>query len=143
MDRGRFTADTHYVSPPDDPFLAPLPFSCNFRLANTDPNFLKLLTIIKTPGGVNFKNIGGRSWITTKATTQIFNSQERMRLMLARVMRCDERGIGMIVRATWPDFERLFAPGTAWTFCACRYSEASRLTDYGRDSGLVMRSGVS
>jgi len=73
MDRGRFTADTHHVSPPDDPILAPLPFSCNFRLANTDPNFLKLLTIIKTPGGVNFKNIGGRSWLSSKATTQLFN----------------------------------------------------------------------
>ena len=29
---------------------------------------------------------------------------------------------------TWPDFERLFAPGTGWAFCACMlYQRASHL----------------
>lgn len=74
LDRGRFTADSHYVSPPDDPLLNPLPFSCNFRLTNQEPGFSKLITLIRPPGGVNFKNIGGRAWLSTKGTTQIPNA---------------------------------------------------------------------
>lgn len=27
---------------------------------------------------------------------------------------------------TWPDFERLFAPGTGWAFCACMFFQRGR-----------------
>ena len=87
LNRGRFDADSHYVSPPDDPLLNPLPFSCNFRLANTEPNYSKILTLIRPPGGSATKNIGGRPWISSKATTQISSRRFRPSLSASTPVR--------------------------------------------------------
>jgi hypothetical protein len=92
LDRGRFTPDAHYVSPPDDPLLAAVPFSCRFRLANTEPNFSKILTIIRARGGVINKLIGGKPWPTSKGTTQIYNS--------------DPLGSGLITTPPFTDAEK-------------------------------------
>lgn len=50
LDRGRHTERTHYALGGDAPILAPLPISCSFRLANTEPNYSKFLTLIRNPG---------------------------------------------------------------------------------------------
>jgi hypothetical protein len=92
MDRGRFTADSHYVSPPDDPLPAPLPLSCNFHLANQEPNYTKLLTLIRAAGCAANKLIGGRPWPTAKASTQIFNS--------------DPLGSGLVTTPRFTDSEK-------------------------------------
>ena len=79
LDRGRFTQDAHYVMGSDEPILAALPFSCNFRLGNTEPNFSKLLTAIRGAGNTGTseatKTIGGRTWSSTKGTTQLRNAE--------------------------------------------------------------------
>lgn len=78
LDRGRLTADAHYVVADDSAIVAALPFSCNFRLGNTEPNFSKLLTIVRGPANTGTtrptKTIGGRTWTSTKATTQRRNA---------------------------------------------------------------------
>lgn len=74
LDRGRVTADSHYISAPDNVILDPLPISLNFRMANTEPNYSKLLTIVRSPGGTLFKVIGGHQWTTAKGTTQVRNA---------------------------------------------------------------------
>jgi hypothetical protein len=114
LDRGRFTADAHYVSPPDDPLLAPLPFSCNFRLANSEPNFSKLLTIIKPPGGVNFKNIGGRSWISSKSTTQIRNSDPLGQVLATTPPFSDSEKHTVNIEILWTDPQSVANRGFKW-----------------------------
>ncbi len=114
LDRGRFTADSHYVSPPDDPLLAPLPFSCNFRLANSEPNFSKILTIIKTPGGVNFKNIGGRSWLSSKSTTQIRNSDPLGQILATTPPFSDSEKHTVTVEVLWTDPQSIANRGIKW-----------------------------
>lgn len=75
LDRGRVTADAHYVQGPDEPILAALPFSCSFRLANTEPNFSKFLNLIRNAGaGVATRSVGPNTWATTKGTTQVLDS---------------------------------------------------------------------
>lgn len=71
LDRGRITQDMHYLSAPDNVILEPLPFSMSFRLANSEPNYSKLITILRSPGGTLTKTIGGRVWNTAKGTTQV------------------------------------------------------------------------
>ena len=83
-DRGILTADSHYVSGPDDDLLGPIPVRFDFRLTNTDPNYQKLLDVIRQrssvsgssggAGATSFKHIGGKAWITSKGTTQIRNA---------------------------------------------------------------------
>src|SRR5712692_2132707 len=114
LDRGRFTPDAHYVSPPDDPLLAPLPFSCNFRLANTEPNFGKIITLIQTPGGVNFKNIGGRAWISTKATTQILNSDPLGQVLATTPRFSDAEKHCVNVEILWTDPQGVQNRGFKW-----------------------------
>ena len=74
LDRGRGTADAHYTQGPDDVIYQPLPLTFNFRLANSEPNFLKLLQVIRAPGGTAQKTIGGWAWTTTKGTSQLRNA---------------------------------------------------------------------
>jgi len=76
LDRGRGTADAHYVQGADDVIYQPLPLTFNFRLANTEPNFLKLLQAIRATGGTSAtqKTIGGWAWTTTKGTSQLRNA---------------------------------------------------------------------
>ena len=78
-DRGRFIDTSHYVMGPDTPITDPLPFSCNFRLANTEPNFSKFLTMIRGAGNTGTaratKTIGTRVWTSTKASTTLRNAE--------------------------------------------------------------------
>lgn len=79
LDRGRITENSHYVVADDSVIAQPLPFSCSFRLANTEPNFSKLLTIIRgasnSGSSAATKTIGGRTWGSTKGTTQLRNAE--------------------------------------------------------------------
>lgn len=76
LDRGRHTADTHYVLGPDTPLLQGLPFSLSFRMGDKQPNRTKLLQVISTPtAGATTKSLaGGITWRTTKGTTSIQNA---------------------------------------------------------------------
>lgn len=76
LDRGRHTADSHYVLGPDTPLLEGIPFSLSFRLGDKQPNRSKLLTIIRTPvAGATTKTLpGGVTWRTTKSSTAILNA---------------------------------------------------------------------
>ena len=114
LDRGRFTADSHYVSPPDDPLLNPLPFSCNFRLANTEPNFSKILTIISPPGGQSFKNVGGRAWTSTKGTTQIRNSDPLGQVLATTPRFSDTEKHAVNVELLWTDPQGVQDKGFRW-----------------------------
>ena len=114
LDRGRFTGDAHYVSPPDDPLLAPLPFSCNFRLANTEPNFSKIITLIQPSGGVNYKNIGGRAWTSTKGTTQITNSDPLGQIMATTPHFSDSEKHTVNVEILWTDPQSVQNRGFRW-----------------------------
>ena len=114
LDRGRFTADAHYVSPPDDPLLNPLPFSCNFRLANSEPNYLKLLTLIRAAGGSTSKNIGGRAWTSTKGTTQIFNSDPLGQILATTPRFSDSEKHCVNVEVLWTDPQGIANRGIKW-----------------------------
>jgi hypothetical protein len=138
MDRGRFTADSHYVSPPDDPLLAPLPFSCNFRLANQEPNFSKLLTIIKSPGGATFKNIGGRSWTSSKSTTQILNSDPLGQVLATTPPFSDHEKHCVNVEVLWTDPQLIQNRGFKWGEV---YFPPDRQVTEGVDSVMVDLSG--
>lgn len=76
-DRGRITADMHYVLGADTPIMDPLPMTLNFRLGNSEPNYSKFLTIIRGPASSATgttrptKTIGGRTWTSTKGSTQV------------------------------------------------------------------------
>ena len=138
MDRGRFTADSHYVSPPDDPLLNPLPFSCNFRLANQEPNFSKLLTLIKAPGGVNFKNIGGTSWLSSKATTQILNADPLGQVLATTPPFSDHEKHCVNVEVLWTDPQGITNRGFKWGEV---YFPPDRQVTEGVDSVMVDLSG--
>lgn len=138
MDRGRFTADSHYVSPPDDPLLNPLPFSCNFRLANKEPNFSKLLTLIKPPGGFNFKNIGGRSWLSAKATTQIRNADPLGQVLATTPPFSDPEKHCVNVEILWTDPQGIQNRGFKWGEV---YFPPDRQVTEGVDSVMVDLSG--
>lgn len=73
-DRGRATDDAHYVQGPDDVIFAPLPFSCRFKLANTEPNFSKFLTLIRGAAltvGAGKQLSPNKVWASTKGSTQV------------------------------------------------------------------------
>ena len=81
-DRGRLTELSHYVMGPDTPITDPLPFSCKFRLANTEPNFSKFLTAIRgigsNPSPISAnpqKTIGGRVWGSAKTFSTARNAE--------------------------------------------------------------------
>ena len=114
LNRGRFDADSHYVSPPDDPLLNPLPFSCNFRLANTEPNYSKILTLIRPPGGATTKNIGGRAWTSTKSTTQIRNADPLGQVLATTPPFSDSEKHCVNVEVLWTDPQLLQDRGFQW-----------------------------
>jgi len=114
LNRGRFDADSHYVSPPDDPLLNPLPFSCNFRLANTEPNYSKLLTLIRPPGGAATKNIGGRAWTSTKATTQIRNADPLGQVLATTPPFSDSEKHCVNAEVLWTDPQGVQDRGFQW-----------------------------
>ena len=74
LDRGRITPDAHYVQGSDEAILRPLPITLTFRMANTEPNRTKFLTLIRSRGGTTTKTVGTRAWVTTKATSQVRNA---------------------------------------------------------------------
>jgi hypothetical protein len=138
LDRGRFTVDAHYVSPPDDPLLAPLPFSCNFRLANTEPNFSKLITLITTPGGATSKNIGGRAWTSSKGTTQILNSDPLGQVLATTPQFSDHEKHTVNIEILWTDPQSVQNRGFKWGEV---YFPPDRQITEGVDSVMVDLSG--
>ena len=81
-DRGRLTELSHYVMGPDTPITDPLPFSCKFRLANTEPNFSKFLAVIRGGNSTALsgntaitKTIGGRVWGNAKSFATSRNAE--------------------------------------------------------------------
>jgi hypothetical protein len=138
LDRGRFTADAHYVSPPDDPLLAPLPFSCNFRLTNLEPGFSKLITLIRTPGGAAFKSIGGRPWTTTKATTQIQNADPLGQVLATTPAFSDSEKHTVNAELLWTDPQGIQNRGFKW---AELYFPPDRQLTEGVDSVMIDLSG--
>ena len=114
LDRGRATPDAHYISPPDDPILAPVPFSCNFRLANTEPNFSKLLTLIRAPQGAATKNIGGRAWTSTKGTTQLQNNDPLGQVLFTTPPFSDSEKHCVNVELLWEDPQSVQDRGFKW-----------------------------
>lgn len=138
LDRGRFTADTHYVSPPDDPLLNPLTFSCQFRLANIEPNFSKILTLIRAAGGVTSKNIGGRAWTSTKGTTQIFNSDPLGSTLATTPRFTDTEKHCVNIELLWTDPQSIQNKGFKW---AEVYFPPDRQMTEGVDSVMIDLSG--
>ncbi len=138
LDRGRFTADAHYVSPPDDPLLSPVPFSCNFRLANTEPNFLKMLTLIRAAGGSTTKDIGGRAWASTKGTTQIFNSDPLGSVLATTPRFSDAEKHCVNVEILWTDPQGIQNRGFKWSEV---YFPPDRQVTEGVDSVMVDLAG--
>jgi hypothetical protein len=114
LDRGRFTADAHYVSPPDDPLLNPLPFTCNFRLGNTEPNYSKLLTLIRAAAGNATKNIGGRLWVSTKGTTQIRNNDPLGQILATTPPFSDSEKHCVNIEVLWTDPQNVQDRGFRW-----------------------------
>jgi hypothetical protein len=138
LDRGRFTADAHYVSPPDDPLLNPVPFSCNFRLANLEPNYSKILTLIRTPGGSTTKNIGGNAWETSKGTTMILNSDPLGQVFATTPRFSDHEKHCVNVEILWTDPQSIADRGFKW---AEVYFPPDRQVTEGVDSVMVDLSG--
>lgn len=138
LDRGRFNPDAHYVSPPDDPLLNPVPFSCNFRLANQEPNYSKLLTLISPPGGSTTKNIGGRAWVSSKGTTQIFNSDPLGSVLATTPQFSDSEKHCVNIEALWIDPQGIANKGFRWGEV---YFPPDRQVTEGVDSVMVDLSG--
>lgn len=138
LDRGRFTADAHYVSPPDDPLLNPLTFTCNFRLANQEPNFSKILTLIRAAGGSTSKNIGGRAWVSSKATTQIFNSDPLGQVLATTPAFSDSEKHCVTIEAMWFDPQAIQNRGMKWGEV---YFPPDRQITEGVDSVMIDLTG--
>lgn len=138
LNRGRFDPDAHYVSPPDDPLLAPLPFSCNFRLTNLEPGFSKLLTLIRPPGGFATKNIGGRPWASTKGTTQIQNADPLGQVLATTPRFSDSEKHCVNAELLWTDPQGIQDRGFKW---AELYFPPDRQVTEGVDSVMVDLSG--
>lgn len=138
LDRGRFTADAHYVSPPDDPLLNPLPFSCNFRLTNQEPGFSKLITLIRPPGGSASKNIGGRAWTSTKGTTQIQNADPLGQVLATTPQFSDSEKHTVNAELLWTDPQGISDRGFKWSEL---YFPPDRQVTEGVDSVMVDLSG--
>ena len=138
LDRGRFTPDAHYVSPPDEPLLAPLPFSCNFRLTNQEPGYSKLITLIRPPGGVNFKNIGGRAWTSSKGTTQIQNADPLGQVLATTPQFSDSEKHTVNAELVWTDPQLIQDRGFKW---AELYFPPDRQVTEGVDSVMIDLSG--
>jgi hypothetical protein len=103
LDRGRADFNMHYVSPPDDPIVAPIPFGCQFRLGNTEPNYTKLLTIIRSPGGALTKSIGGRPWSSSKGTTQLLNNDPLGQVLFTTPPFSDPEKFCVNIEILWED----------------------------------------
>jgi hypothetical protein len=138
LDRGRWTPDGHYVSPPDDPLLNPLAFTCQFRLANLEPNYSKILTLIRPPQGASFKNIGGRAWVTTKGTTQILNSDPLGQVAATTPLFSDHEKHCVNVEMLWTDPQGVADKGFRW---AETYFPPDRQVTEGVDSVMVDLTG--
>lgn len=83
LDRMRLTAAAHYVQGSDEAVMAPLPLAFNFRLANTEPNLSKFVTLVRSPAvGVATKAVGPNTWVTTKGTSQLQDSNPEGRALV-------------------------------------------------------------
>lgn len=139
LDRGRANQDMHYVSPPDDPIVAPVAFGCQFRLGNTDPNYSKLLTIIRTPGGLDHKNLGGgRVWRSTKGTTQLFNNDPLGQVLFTTPAFSDTEKFCVNIELLWEDPQNVADRGFRWNEV---YFPPDRQLTEGVDSVMVDLTG--
>lgn len=114
LDRGRVTENSYYSQGPDDPILQGLPFSCNFLLANTEPNFSKFLTLIKIPGGTTTKTIGGHAWTSTKASSQVRNSDPEGTALVTTPSFADPEKFCVNVVLLWSDPDAANDRGFQW-----------------------------
>mgnify|MGYP001588055976 FL=1 len=113
LDRGRFTGDSHYVSGDDAALLGPVAVRFEFRLTYTNPNFQKLIDVIKSrsdasegSGGAqatSFKTIGGNNWITSKGTTQIRNADPLGSALFSTPLFTDDERWCCNVEVLWED----------------------------------------
>lgn len=72
LNRGRIDPNMHYILGPDDPPMAPVTLSFNFRIANTEPNLLKFkqaLNLYMEPAW----NVGVNTWVSTKGKSQVLS----------------------------------------------------------------------
>src|SRR5713101_5239625 len=73
-----------------------------------------MITLIQTPGGVNFKNIGGRSWVTTKATTQLLNSDPLGQVLATTPPFSDREKHCVNAEVLWTDPQSIQNRGFRW-----------------------------
>lgn len=138
LDRGRATETAHYVSPPDDPILNPEALGCQFRLMNTEPNFSKILTIIRAPKGAATKNIGGRPWISAKGTTQLQNNDPLGQVLFTTPAFSDSEKHCVNVELLWEDPQNTQDKGMQWK--EVYFPPNQQLTE-GVDSVMVALNG--
>ena len=115
LDRGRITENAHYISAPDDRILEPMPISMNFRLGNTEPNYSKLLAILRTPtAGSLTKTVGSNSWTTAKGSTQVQNADPLGTALHTTPSFTDPAKFCVNVEALWEDSEGSADRGFKW-----------------------------
>lgn len=120
LDRLRVTEDMFYVQGSDDAMMAPLPFQCNFRLANSEPSFSKLLIMLRTfTGGLQSqspagKRIGPRLWASTKGTTQVRNADFTSTALITTPVFSDPEKWCVNVELLWEDPDGANDRGFRW-----------------------------
>ena len=113
-DRGILTVDAHYVSGADDDLLGPLSVRFDFRLTNTDPNYQKLLDVIRPlsdvssavfggSGATAYKHVGGKPWTTTKGTSQIRNADPNGSSLITTPLFTDDERHCVNIEILWDD----------------------------------------
>jgi hypothetical protein len=120
LDRMRMNADMHFVQGSDDAMLAALPFSCNFRLLNSEPSYSKLLIMLRTFSGSLLsqsppgKLIGPHLWTSTKGTTQIRNADFLSTALVTTPVFSDPEKWCVNVEALWEDPDNVNHRGFRW-----------------------------
>lgn len=124
LDRGRFTGDAHYVSGDDAALLGPVAVRFDFRLTNTDPNYQKLLDVIRplsTVAGAHMnaanriKTVGGNAWLSSKGTTQIRNADPLGSALFTTPQFTDSERHCVNVEVLWEDPQNVRDRGFKWS----------------------------
>ena len=137
LDRMRLTSDMYYVQGSDENMLGPLPFQCNFRLANSEPSFSKLLLMIRTfAGGLQSqspagKRLGPRLWVSTKGTTQVRNADFESSALITTPPFADPEKWCVNVELLWEDPDGSNNRGFQW--CEVYFPPDRQITEGEQD----------
>ena len=114
VDRGRLSPAMHYVVGNDESILQPVSFSCQFRLTNSEPNYSKMLTLIRATGGGNTKLFTPKVWQSTKGTTQIYNADPEGAQLVSTPTFADSEKFCVNVELLWSDSDGSNDRGFRW-----------------------------